>query len=118
MEGAEFVTDTEINTAIAERCGFEKPFYTVHDIQWGGTNPGTPVWKLPNYCTDLNAMHEAECRITVIQMPEWVTILSEIAMKQATYSPHDHAFFFAHATARQRAEAFLRMFGLWREQNL
>jgi hypothetical protein len=79
------MTDQEINAAIAEWLGWQD-----------------------NYCNDLNAMHEAEK--VLVKMPE----------KRITYAHYlmnatckEWAAF--HATARQRAEAFLRALGLWKE---
>lgn len=67
-------------------------------------------WSLqpPNYLHDLNAMHEAEK--VLLKMPE----------KRITYAHYlmnatckDWATF--HATAAQRAEAFLKTLNLWVE---
>jgi hypothetical protein len=56
-----------------------------------------------NYCTDLNAMHEAEKTLTVEEWSDYVEHLP---------SRWEEAI---HATARQRAEAFLRTLGKWEE---
>lgn len=76
------MTDTEINTAIAEACG------------WTDT---------PDAVNDLNAMHEAE------------KVMSEGELWSMAYAlPHVSPLNF-RATARQRAEAFLRTLGKWKE---
>jgi hypothetical protein len=94
--------DKEINAAIAEACG------------WTGVNiyhrSGKPPKSdyignefIPNYCLDLNAMHEAE---KVLRGAEWDTYVDLLA---------DTWIQVAHATARQRAEAFLRTIGKWED---
>lgn len=64
-----------------------------------------PVWEpCPNYCGDLNAMHEAE---KVFDCPELYdgNLIKVCGGVQYMW----------HATARQRAEAFLRTLGKWEE---
>lgn len=71
---------------------------------------GHPVeWiESPDYPADLNAMHEAEatfdnCEIKWKTYRDWILTIVE---------PHRHEI---HATAAQRAEAFLRTIGKWQE---
>jgi len=85
------MTDEQINAAIAEACGWDhKP------INCGGAN----------YCTDLNAMHEAEKVLTDDQCSIFypVKLGAVCRIKPIIFS-----------TARQRAEAFLRTLGKWEE---
>ena len=56
-----------------------------------------------NYCTDLNAMHEAEKTLKRMVLDEYIA--------QLFYLCHEATI----ATARQRAEAFLRTLGKWEE---
>jgi len=56
-----------------------------------------------NYCTDLNAMHEAEKTLKRMVLDEYIAQLFDLC-HEATI-----------ATARQRAEAFLRTLGKWEE---
>jgi hypothetical protein len=88
--------------AIAEACGW------IIQKVWDGSligkpkNEQGPMDDLPDYLHDLNAMHEAEKLImdeSSIIYFEWLTRLS---------CPW-------HATAAQRAEAFLRTLNLWKE---
>jgi hypothetical protein len=106
------MTDKEINHRIAELCGWTE----IHDSAiWHNFKPwGYPPEKpgqggnsynfLPDYCTDLNAMHEAEKMLDFNQLRDMEDNVS---------------FRFAvlpfHATAAQRAEAFLRTLGKWEE---
>ena len=85
------MTDKQINIAIAEACGWKhKP------INCGGAN----------YCVDLNAMHEAE---NILSQDEAEIIYPKFL---GAYREPNKAI---RATARQRAEAFLRTLGKWEE---
>jgi hypothetical protein len=66
---------------------------------------------LPDYLTDLNAMHEAE---KVLDENQWRTYGDLLVAKIKPYAGpglwnHRHV----HATPAQRAEAFLRTLGKW-----
>jgi hypothetical protein len=79
------MTNEQINAAIAEAIDAD------------------PHWKCAkDYCSDLNAMHEAEKMLDFNQLRDMEDSVS---------------FRFAvlpfHATAAQRAEAFLRTLGKW-----
>jgi hypothetical protein len=72
--------------------------------------------------SDLNAMHEAE-KVLSKDQKEWYLIILyclvsgisiETKARDFTLSPW-MAFHVAHATAAQRAEAFLRAIGKWEE---
>ena len=96
------MTDEQINAAIAEACGWK-----AKGKNWLTPN-GTPVFAsdVPNYCADLNAMHEAEKVLTEHQN-ESIYPRSLGAWRNPTKP--------IYATARQRAEAFLRTLGKWEE---
>jgi hypothetical protein len=91
------MTNERINVAIAEACGW-KP--DKRGLGW--LNPNGCYTETPNYCADLNAMNEAEWSLTDDQL--W-RMAREIER-------NDEQWYF-RATARQRAEAFLRTLGLW-----
>lgn len=97
------MTDEQINAAIAEACGWHKEdgvwLWTANGINW--TSP-----ELRDYCTDLNAMNEAEESLTPIDRDHYIDTLGDM---------FDNGWAFALATARQRAEAFLRTLGRWEE---
>ena len=81
------MTDEQINWAITEAIGAD------------------PHWKCANdYCTDLNAMHEAEKHI-----------YNHNNMWSAYYYEISAGPFSLHATARKKAEAFLKALGKWKE---
>jgi hypothetical protein len=129
------MNDEEINRAIAEHIGADDRwlivkrgyFYRPHGH--GYTSCECNAWVLPlveakkheyligeekvtlrkatihNYCGDLNAMHEAENTLENHQLWMVETALAGIVHVDTP---------IAHATARQRAEAFLRTVGKWR----
>jgi hypothetical protein len=95
------MTDEQINAAIAEACG-DYICECCKDICKDCDR---------NYCTDLNAMHEAEKVLT----PKNWDRFSEKWWNYCKYLRSDDADKAIHATARQRAEAFLRTLGKWEE---
>ena len=70
----------------------------------------------PDYCHDLNAMHDV---ILSIDDPhrrlDYVANLMTGCGYRETYMQGLADFSVVNATARQRAEAFLRVKGLWKE---
>ena len=90
------MTNEQINRAIAEACGWKEGVERF--VQ------NLPLMKAPpDYAHDLNAMHEAE---NVLTDDDWDLYCTELG----------HSLrWCAHATARQRAEAFLRTVGKWEE---
>lgn len=113
--------------AIAEACGLSGPFDTTSDWEEGPSNDGSGYdgfhdhlraadgRLVPDYLTDLNAMHEAEKVLTPKQFHAYIIelrrfwspdCLSIDALITATFEA-------TCATAAQRSEAFLRTLNLW-----
>lgn len=94
--------DKEINMAIALERGWSQrgPDYWVHEYHDSREDP-------PDHCLDLNAMHEAENGLTsddhAIFRLTLIGVLTKTEYERSIVS----------ATARQRAEAFLRLLGKW-----
>lgn len=61
---------------------------------------------IPDYLNDLNAMHEAEETLTTTQLREYNCEIYRVLSR-------DYCIYEFHATAPQRAEAFLRTLNLW-----
>ena len=108
------MTDDQINAAIAEACGwtdiFEHPEFGLM-----GVAPEPHGWwtAVEVYAHCLNAMHEAERHLgESTNMLDYNNALYDMAcraMKQnGKWNPYG-------ATARQRAEAFLKTLGKWEE---
>jgi hypothetical protein len=105
------MTDKQINIAIAEACGWSKD-----DIERGYTLCQFSE-NIPDYCNDLNAMHEAEATLNYEQAEQHEDELYDICYKENFHKEYPLPFRFAvaHATAQQRAEAFLKTIGKWKE---
>ena len=85
------MTDEQINAAIDRIKGYDN-----YECRCDSCHP--------DWCNDLNAMHEAEAKLSFEQLYKM-----EARLKEMT-----GAVCF-RATARQRAEAFLRTLGKWEE---
>jgi hypothetical protein len=109
------VNQEEQRVAIAEACGWKDADHPdVMKLKHGWTMP--EKWCMdpkgvlrfnhdrPNYLNDLNAMHDAENSLTTSQM----TIMSQYLHRRL-------GMLWGFATASQRAEAFLRTIGKWKE---
>lgn len=66
----------------------------------------------PNYCNDLNAMHEAEKALHEKKKNTFAFMLAQVLDTSPTVDLSDQ-FLNIHATASQRAEAFLKTLGKW-----
>ena len=129
--------DEEINFEIAVACGWQN----VHKPGFPGLVLGVPPksWRLnrdpfpnyygrhyevPNFVADLNAMRQAEETLLpddamYSQRNFYASILGDITMNDNgrgwTPLTNDDCFQILHATARQRAEAFLRVLEKWKD---
>lgn len=93
-----------MNRAIAKACGI------ITKDKWGElyhTQEGY-VRNCPDYCNDLNAMHKAEKTLPDLNL--YRRFLYLVVLEDPTNKGNEPAF----ATANQRAEAFLRILGLWK----
>jgi hypothetical protein len=118
----------DINIAIAEACGWTQ----IKDewLHWDG--PPTKYFsgiendpecierqirqEIPNYCNDLNAIHEAEMLFVDdhFNRSDYTWELQKIVLGRNAESVKGKTTFqIIHATARQRAEAFLRTLEKW-----
>ncbi len=111
--------------AIAEACGWtEIANYPVGNIRndsgWHAVEH--PVSRhhyphpIPDYLSDLNAMHAAEKVISGWhQQSQYRLILRDVVIAAYDGSNWWLEYELIHATAAQRAEAFLRTLGKWEE---
>ena len=113
------MTPEQQRIAIAEACGWTE----ISDWGAGGINgkhpkePWTEV--IPDYLNDLNAMHEAEKGLNEDQQKLYVErLMGDVHNPISDYCQEymwDAVYSFClHATAAQRAEAFLRTLSLWK----
>jgi hypothetical protein len=113
--------------AIAEACGWKPP----HDPEvkaktrgwfrpeiWFLDPNGELEWvhKIPDYLNDLNAMHEAEKVLKDDQRQTYFVKMAGVLV-WADDNPDGATmgWLHMHATAKQRAEAFLKTIGKWEE---
>jgi hypothetical protein len=110
------MTPTAQRIAIAEACGWVN--IRQSNTWWYGLRPGNnglwdrPAEAIPDYLTDLNAMREAEKVLDFEAYMNFAVIVRNL-VENDTDSPAFNREI--SATATQRAEAFLRTLGLWRE---
>ena len=97
------MTNEQINIAIAEHCGWRVERLSTGEPHGKPIGEQGPFRELPDYCNDLNAMHEAE---KVLTADQWYEYDSKMPLRDPQK---------IHATARQRAEAFLRTLGKWED---
>jgi hypothetical protein len=105
----------EINEKIAKACGWRIErviFHTVYvwepDDKFPSRLYPMNVWnKIPKYCNNLNAMHNAEKTLKEGLRNTYDAELGLIAER-------DHCFIW-ETTALQKAEAFLKTINDWRE---
>jgi hypothetical protein len=113
------MTDEQMRIAIAEACGWnsirEQDYdhgYSGNDVRqmWVGLSPDLNEFEqLPDYCNNLNAMHEAEKVLTEKGVNAWWAYVAHINRNNPTPFRAESA---VHATARQRAEAFIKTLNL------
>lgn len=107
------MTDHEMRIAIAKACGWK---FTHETCALGtithASKDGCPPDCVPDYCGDLNAMYEAE---------EWLLKQSreqpmeELLVKYDWYLNEAGMCIKFHATAKERAKAFLKALGRYHQ---
>jgi len=112
------MTPEKQRIAIAEACGWTRVWDPAFR-QWTQRSPNKAwvtcdpdpnadweIHNLPDFINDLNAMHDAEKVLSDDQRNRYIiTLCLEVQPEPMLY----------HATAAQRAEAFLRTIGKWEE---
>ena len=102
------MNEEQQNKTIAKYCGWRQSRSSMWEGWWHEKNKRTYQRFCPDFCKDLNAMHEAEK--TLQHYGVFVDKLAEI-MGQPR-----QGIMLVSATAAQRAEAFLKTLKLWEEQ--
>ena len=99
--------------AIAEACGWV-PHNSAHfeSLNWlKDGRIGTLKEGIPNYCSCLNAMHEAEKTI-VEDQDLWISYTIHL---ENLCPGRGSSYWDVHATADKKAESFLVALGKWKE---
>jgi len=109
------MTPDEINKRIALFCKWKQlsSYFGGVEGLWEDPN-GKQQSTIPNYYGDLNTMHDAEKTLDEKQERDFVFRLLIKLVDGSTITLGEH-FTMVHATAPQRAEAFLRTIGQWDE---
>lgn len=110
--------------AIAEAVGWEK-HREIEPGHWVWRHPVTKLvcgqTLIPDYLNDLNAMHAAEqtLRDQCLYWPDYIDELVTLCTNAYPHLPNEKLepnwSATVGATAEQRAEAFLRCLGLWKD---
>lgn len=112
------MNDEQINKTIAEYVGHKN--ISMRTI---GEDIGMPMsflfsgepnkggYAIPDYCNDLNAMHEAEKMLTAEQARSYDKELQKIGYRKRLAG----AFWLWHFSAAWKAEAFLKTIDKWKE---
>jgi hypothetical protein len=122
------MTDTDINESIAEAIGFDFDPSEAHSLESRGKWIKTPFGDLilrvsvPKYCSDLDEIHYAIAYHSSVKASDpgrfYEAFSEQLAMINGYRLGDALTFrdsgFISYATARQRAEAFLRTIGKWR----
>lgn len=123
--------------AIAEACGWTREtrrmYAGARNVEGWGKNQHLELGDrdrdftispnaFPDYLNDLNAMHVAERALKDQQQDAYIDWLLQCIVVPAeaefgvTFSDTDTMWVVLHSTAAQRAEAFLRTIGKWKER--
>ena len=117
------MTPGQQRIAIAEACGWTVTHWKVNPFDVIATKDGTEylLKHLPDYLNDLNAMHEVEKVLwdtgKAMEFTNQIVgiVCSARGFRWDKGTSDDHLMCLSHATAAQRAEAFLRTIGKWEE---
>ena len=113
------MSQEEQRIAIAEACGWKDVApQIVKNVKHEGAEITVGIssdsgW-VPDYLNDLNAMHCAEEMLTDDQWVEYRENIRTVVLCPVRYVSQ-WCKADIHSTARQRAEAFLRTIGKWKE---
>ena len=117
------MNDKEINIAIAEACGWHDCGVIdgfAYGLRQNATSLKNRYEPIPDFCNDLNAMHEAEkvAQLNLMNANQWAEYgrllmhLHPTSTLTVPVTDEEDMFYeisnIAHSTARQRAEAFLK----------
>jgi hypothetical protein len=97
------MSDQEINQTIADLCDYNRVIPCLD----ANCNPFPGHDEPPDFCNDLNHMHQVEKHLGDPQLhDEYEEALSNVM---------GNVGWLFHATARERAEAFLRVLNKWKD---
>jgi hypothetical protein len=115
------MTNTEIRMEIARKLGFDTNRYVHGGVMCYHDKEGRMMATLPNFPDSLDAMHEAQLTMSPLDHQKFCLFLHKIIMGTMDNFDINGACNLecvsrvVKADARQRAEAFLKTYGLWKE---
>jgi len=127
------MTNYDINIVIAEHCGWRNikeidyqpigtdPYIDGPDQMLVGIHPESDIDSdecepIPNYCKDLNEMHEAlQTLISTEQQNQYINNIAEVCWSDVSRGNNQVIFNQLTSTARQQSEAFLKTIGKWEQ---
>ena len=110
------MTPERMMIKLAEWAGWEEH----NSAPQGSLREGWATWKSPNgkwlfdppdYCSDLNAVHELEARLSEAEWRQYYCCVQAAVVGVVIQRPAD--IYWMHASALQRCEALCRTLGLW-----
>ena len=118
------MTNDEINKTIATHIfGFEDydmllSFSGAPERKLYGATKFANTWTpVPDYCNDLNAIHDVKSTLKGDKRIGFIDILCEVVKRDKNISegPYSTMVESFYATAKQQSEAFLKTIGKWEE---
>ena len=107
------------------KCEVEKWIDSLPEGSWAKDYIPKAFYRYPDYCYDLNAMHEAEKMLTKEQLYNYGNKLDRITLPKTSmemcYIESPEAGMYPDlfcATAAQRAEAFLKTIKKWNSNKI
>lgn len=103
------MTNEQINIAIVEACGWKQ--VEGEECFFDNGTEQVYIENIPDFCNDLNAMHEAEKRL--LNDEQWLEYREELrnVVLGGIRMVSQWCKADLHATALQRAKAFLKTLG-------
>ena len=106
----------EQQLAIHKACGWTKEFpdggRLLLPYKWYNPTTKTYLLEMPDYLYDLNAMREVE---KLLPDRQWSDALMRVIQDTENCGAVEARYKTAKATAAQRAEAYLRTIGKWKD---
>ena len=118
------MTNRKINKAIAEHLGWKELDFHLDGKHILGDRPSffngkivsyTVDQYVPDYCNDLNLMREAERLLDDDQWLEYMLNLQDVLQRNPDRGKWVVCQDNMHSTAAQRAKAFVKTIGKWKE---
>ena len=109
------MTQEQQNKSIAAYCGWRQSTSSMWEGWWHQKGKKTYQRFCPDYCNDLNAMHEAEKHLTTNEYMRYWDYLYNLCDRTVSSRVEDD-FKLLHLTAAEKAEAFLKTIGKWDDE--